>query len=165
MHQVLFPVTEHHITLPNHHTINLRANKHILSLRNTILTLLNQATRLASTRIRITRAKLNLLSKIATWRCLCRHVNPIYHLPSHVHSLGILACSGCDITWHHNISLLMPHPKSESEVEILLPDPEKPNTDAPYILPKPKKTGLHFFGEDECGGYGYIWLNERCGLT
>lgn len=50
---------------------------------------------------------------------------------------------------------------------VRLPNPNNPREDdAPYILPYPKKVLLEDF-EDSAyvQGYGYICLNEKCGLS
>lgn len=138
-------------------------------LRDTILTLLNRPTRLDTARKRISLATLRLPLKIGIWKCICGHTNSVYHLPSHLHPLGILACAreDCGLTWHPSTNPITTHPQSDLVVEVRLPDPKKPSEDeAPYILPYPRKTVLTKVAEGACPeGYGYVCLNEKCGLS
>ena len=96
-------------------------------------------------------------------------MNSIYHIPSHLHPLGIMACAReeCGLTWHPSTNPITPHHRSDLVIVVRLPDPEKPSEDdAPYILPHPKKSVLKKIEDSACpAGYGYVCLNERCGLS
>ncbi|KAF3044594.1 hypothetical protein E8E12_000737 [Didymella heteroderae] len=140
---------------------NSRANTSTRNamLRNTILSLLGKPSRLDTAREHITLATLDLPEKIGTWKCICGHMNSIYHIPSHLHPLGIMACAReeCGLTWHPSTNPITPHHRSDLVIVVRLPDPEKPSEDdAPYILPHPKKSVPKKIEDSACpAGYGW----------
>lgn len=134
-----------------------------MPLRDHIRTLFNRPTRLARTSTLITAAQGNLPSKLGTWKCACGHLNAVYHLPLHAHPLGILSCRACGLTWHPRSNKIVPSPASYLQVNILLPKygpGYEEHGGEEYILPTPRAPGT---AED--GGYGYVCLNEQCGLS
>jgi len=144
-------------------------------LRDTILTLLGKSPRLETVRghilgtIRkhIGHSSLKPIEKIGTWKCLCRHTNPVYIFPGYLHPLGMMACDreGCGLTWHPSPSPITPLQSSNLMVVVRLPDPNKPSEDnAPYILPYSKNSELQNFEDSATPGYGYVCLSEKCGL-
>lgn len=138
-------------------------------LRDTILSLLGKPPRLETVRTLVRDPHSKPLEKIGTWQCLCGHTNPVYHIPGHLHPLGMMACDreDCALTWHPSTNPIDPHNRSDLMVVVRLPDPQKPSEDnAPYVLPYPKQSVLKNFEDSACPpGYGYVCLNERCGLS
>lgn len=138
-------------------------------LRDTIRSILGRPTRLDTTRKHISLATLRLPHKIGTWTCICSHTNSIYHLSGHLHPLGMMVCAreDCGLTWHPSTNPITPHQRSELVIQIHLPDPNKRNDRyAPYILPFPQHSVLQHIEDSTCpGGYGYVCLNEKCGLS
>ncbi|KAF1924410.1 uncharacterized protein M421DRAFT_72713, partial [Didymella exigua CBS 183.55] len=138
-------------------------------LRDTIFSFLGKPTRLDNARKHISLATLRLPHKIGTWKCICGHTNSIYHLSGHLHPLGIMACArdDCGLTWHPSTNPITPHHRSDLVVHVRLPDPKKSSDEeTPYILPSPKKTVLQNIEDGACPeGYGYVCLNEKCGLS
>ncbi|KZM21618.1 uncharacterized protein EKO05_0007988 [Ascochyta rabiei] len=134
-----------------------------MPIRNHIRTFLHLPTRLAHTASRITAAQRNLPSKLGSWTCVCGHVNSVYHLPSHAHPLGILACTRCTSTWHPGTCPFVPSPAALLKVNVLLPTRHAAGSSPEQgwercLLPSPRRSG-------GAVGYGYVCLSEQCGLS
>lgn len=138
-------------------------------LHDTILSLLGKPTRLDTARQHVRNSHANRRELVGTWRCMCGHRNLVYHIYDYLHPLGTMACarSDCGLTWHPSLHPIVPHDRSDLVVAVRVPDPQKPSQgNAPYILSRPKKSVLRNFEDTACPtGYGYVCLNEKCGLS